>query len=141
MIRKFKNKDIEEVMEIWLETNIKAHKFIDRKYFENYYEQVRNEIQKSEIYVYEKEGKVVGFLGIVEGYIAGIFVKDNMQNNGIGKLLINECKKKYNKLTLNVYEKNEKAVKFYIREGFYVINKKVEDETNEIDILMEWSQS
>jgi len=141
MIRKFKNKDIEEVMEIWLETNIKAHKFIDRKYFENYYEQVRNEIQKSEIYVYEKEGKVVGFLGIVEGYIAGIFVKDNMQNNGIGKLLINECKKKYNKLTLNVYEKNEKAVKFYIREGFYVINKKVEDETNEIDLLMEWSQS
>lgn len=32
MIREFKEKDINEVMEIWLDTNIKAHKFVDENY-------------------------------------------------------------------------------------------------------------
>lgn len=141
MVRKFNSQDIDEVMNIWLETNIKAHSFIDKMYFENYYEEVKNQILKAQVYVYEKNKKILGFVGSVDGYIAGIFVKDNVQNNGIGKLLLNECKKKYNKLTLNVYEKNEKAVKFYTREDFKVVNRKVEDETNEIELTMEWKCS
>ena len=38
MIREFKIKDLERVMEIWLESNIDAHSFIDKKYWEDNYE-------------------------------------------------------------------------------------------------------
>lgn len=138
MIREFKTKDIEEIMDIWLQTNIKTHTFIDKKYFENYYEKVRKEILKAKVYVYEKDEKILGFVGIVSGYIAGIFVRENMQNNGIGKLLIDKCKEEYNKLTLNVYKKNKKAQKFYIREGFKIISENLENETNEIELMMKW---
>ena len=34
MIREFKIKDLERVMESWLESNIDAHSFIDKKYWE-----------------------------------------------------------------------------------------------------------
>lgn len=32
MIRKMEEKDISDVMQIWLETNIKAHSFIEKAY-------------------------------------------------------------------------------------------------------------
>jgi len=37
MVRKFKTQDIDEVMEIWLDTNIKAHDFIDKNYWKEHY--------------------------------------------------------------------------------------------------------
>lgn len=138
MVRNLKIRDIDEIMNIWLETNIKAHKFIDKSYWEDNFENVRNDILNAEVYVYEKEKQIVGFVGILDGYIAGIFVKDNMQRNGIGKSLINECKKKYKKLNLNVYEKNEKAIRFYQKENFYIVDKALDEQTNEIEVLMEW---
>ena len=37
MIRKFNEKDLHAVMELWLESNIEAHDFIDSRYWkENY---------------------------------------------------------------------------------------------------------
>lgn len=141
MIRKFEIRDIDEVMNIWLTANIKAHKFIDKTYWENNFENVKDEILNAEVYVYEENNQIEGFVGIVNGYIAGIFVKENMQNNGIGKQLINKCKEKYDKLTLNVYEKNEKAVNFYKKEGLSVISKQLDEQTKEMNLLMEWQKT
>ena len=36
MIRKMEEKDISDVLQIWLETNIKAHSFIDKEYWQKY---------------------------------------------------------------------------------------------------------
>ena len=141
MIRKLEITDIDEVMNIWLNTNIKSHKFIDKTYWENNFESVKNEILSAEVYVYEENNQVFGFVGIVKGYIAGIFVKENMQNNGIGKQLMNKCKEKYDKLTLNVYEKNEKAVNFYKKEGLYVVSKQLDEKTKEMELLMKWQKT
>ena len=90
MIRKLETNDIDEVMNIWLETNIKAHKFIDKKYWENNYNEVKKGILNADTYVFEKNNQIMGFVGIIDGYIAGIFVKESMQRNGIGKQLINK---------------------------------------------------
>jgi len=87
--------------------------------------------------VYEKDNKILGFIGIIDGYIAGIFVKDGMQGNGIGKILIDTCKKDSNELTLNVYEKNRLDLKEIIEDihsrkpsyGYRRINAKIIQET------------
>jgi len=140
MIRKFEIEDIKEVMNIWLETNAKAHPFIDKKYWVRNEEKVKKAILDAEVYVYEEEKLIVGFVGLVENYIAGIFVKESKQNEGIGKQLIEECKRHYPKLTLKVYEKNENAIRFYQRENFKIVSRKIDDDTKELELLMEWNK-
>lgn len=49
-------------MEIWKNENIKAHNFIQREYWENNYDFVKEALPKAEIYVYIIEGKIVGFV-------------------------------------------------------------------------------
>jgi len=56
----------------------------------------------------------------------------------VGKSLIDFAKKLYPKLSLCVYEKNERAVNFYRREGFLTVRKKPDISTGEMEILMRW---
>ena len=46
MIRKFEKNDINDVMRIWKNENIKAHQFIERAYWENNYNYVREILPK-----------------------------------------------------------------------------------------------
>ncbi|MBU3842483.1 MAG: N-acetyltransferase [Candidatus Fusobacterium pullicola] len=138
MIREFKIKDLERVMEIWLESNIDAHSFIDKKYWEDNYEMVKEILPSAEIYLYEENKNILGFVGLMENYIAGIFVEKNFHSQGIGRKLLDCCKSLKRELTLSVYEKNQKAYSFYIREGFQVVEKKIDENTNEIELVMYW---
>ena len=138
MIREFKIKDLERVMEIWLESNIDAHSFIDKKYWEDNYEMVKEILPSAEIYLYEENKNILGFVGLMENYIAGIFVEKNFHSQGIGRKLLDCCKSLKRELTLSVYEKNQKAYSFYIREGFQVVEKKIDENTNQIELVMYW---
>ena len=138
MIRKLEKVDIDEVMNIWLETNISTHDFIDKNYWKYHYNDVRDGILNADTYVYEENNEIVGFIGLVDGYIAGIFVKKDMQGRGIGKNLINTVKEKYKELTLNVYEKNAKAIDFYKSIGFEIIKREIDEQTKESELFMKW---
>lgn len=64
---------------------------------------------QADVYVYEDNQKVQGFIGLDNEYIKGIFISDKMQSHGIGKLLLNYIKTKRTKLLLNVYQKKHKS--------------------------------
>lgn len=51
-------------------------------------------------------------MGIDSGYIAGIFVSNEMQSIGIGKLLLEKCKQVYDNLSLSVYKKTTGQLSF-----------------------------
>lgn len=138
MIRKFEKNDIDAVMQIWKNENIKAHKFIANEYWENNYELVKEIIPNVEIYVYILKEKIVGFIGVDNNYIEGIFVDTNNQCNGIGTSLLNKVKENRNSLTLSVYKKNTSAINFYKRNDFIVINENIDKDTNEIEYTMKW---
>ena len=53
IIRDFQPNDLDQVMKIWLEGNLNAHPFVDRKYWINNFEMVRDALQQSEIIVIE----------------------------------------------------------------------------------------
>lgn len=137
MIRKFKETDINCIMKLWLETNIYAHNFIDEKYWQSNYEQVRQMMPEALIYVYE-EDSIKGFIGLSGNYIAGLFVEANSQSKGIGKALLDYIKGINKELFLHVYKKNERAVRFYIREGFSVEGEQTDINTNETELAMKW---
>lgn len=140
MIRKMKHEELNRVMDIWLETNIKAHNFIPDEYWENNFELVKGLISQAEIYIYEKNKNILGFIGMSGNYIAGIFVKEKEQSKGIGKELLNFVKDIKKELSLNVYEKNVKAVNFYKRENFHVINEGIDEAAGEKEFSMKWKK-
>ena len=92
MIRKFEKNDINDVLQIWKSENIKAHKFISKKYWESNYNFVEEALPNAEIYVYIIKEKIVVFIVLDNNYIEGIFVDTNNQCNGIGTSLLNYAK-------------------------------------------------
>ena len=138
MIRKLEMSELNRVMNIWLETNVKAHDFIDRSYWENNYELVKEMLPDSELFVYEQNHTIQGFVGLVEQYIAGIFVNAGSQSKGIGKALLDYVKETHSELSLHVYKKNTRAVDFYLREGFGVAGEQVDENTGEEELTMNW---
>lgn len=138
MIRKLDKNDINQLLQIWLEVNIKTHNFIPKEYWEEQYDNVKELLPNSEIYVYEENKKIVAFIGLIENYIAGIFVSFSFQSKGIGKKLLDYIKEFKKELSLNVYVKNISAIKFYQREGFIINSQNIDEETKEQQILMIW---
>lgn len=140
MIRKFENNDINDIMQIWKNENIKTHKFISKQYWESNYPLVKQVLPKAEIYVYLMKEKVVGFIGLDNNYIQGIFVNINHQCNGIGTALLNKAKQNKDILELSVYKKNTKAIHFYKKNNFVITGEKIDKNTNEIEYNMTWNK-
>ncbi len=141
MIRKFKNEDINIIMQIWINENIKIHNFISKEYWKNNYDYVKNILPEAEIYVYVLQGKIIGFIGINENYIEGIFVKANNQCKGIGTSLLNKVKENKNTLTLKVYEKNINAINFYKKNNFKTIKEVFDKRLKEKEYIMIWEKN
>ena len=138
MIRELRKVDINKVAEIWLDTNIKTHYFISAQYWKSNFELVKELLLQATVYVYEDKQEIQGFIGLSNEYIEGIFVSAEMQSQGIGKILLNYVKGKRNKLILNVYQKNTRAISFYQREGFEIQHSGLDEATGEKDYVMTW---
>ena len=141
MIRKLQKVDINRVADIWLKTNLKAHFFIPEQYWISNYEFVKEMLPQAEVYVYEDDKMIQGFIGINDEYIEGIFVSDVMQSRGIGKMLLDYIKDKKDRLQLKVYQKNVRAMSFYQREGFTIQSEEMDEFTGEKEYVMNWESS
>lgn len=138
MVRRMETADLNAVAAIWLDTNLKAHAFIPSQYWRSRFEEVKGMLRDAELYVWEDGERIQGFAGLEEDYIAGIFVRDGEQSRGIGRELLDFAKGLQSILTLNVYQKNSRAVNFYRREGFEIRSESVDENTGELEYLMEW---
>ena len=141
MIRKLQKTDINQVSHIWLNTNLKAHFFIPKQYWISNYEFVKELLPQAEVYVYENNKKIQGFIGLKDDYIEVIFVADEIQSHGIGKKLLDYIKNKKAKLQLNVYQKNVRAILFYQRERFIIQSEQLDELTGEKEYVMNWESN
>ena len=142
MIRKFRKDDLNIIMQIWLDTNIQAHNFILKDYWTDNYDMVKEMLPQAELYVYENDetNQIDGFVGLMDDYVAGIFVRKDVQSKGIGKQLLDYVKAIKLSLSLSVYEKNTRAIHFYQRESFVIQSENIDDNTDEIEFVMTWSR-
>lgn len=132
--------DLDRIIDIWLKSNLETHSYIDEKYFIDNKNFVRDAFRTADIRYIKEDGEIKGFIGLNNNYIAGIFIDKLSRNKGYGKLLIDDIKKDYNDLTLNVYIKNKKAIDFYKREGFIIVEESLDSENNEREYLMKYSK-
>ena len=140
MIRKFEMKDTKRVMQIWLDVNMDAHNFVQDDYWLSNYQSVQKQLLQADIFVYEQDEEIQGFVGMTDDYLAGIFVDKKCRSMGIGQELLECVKQKYPVFSLNVYQKNRRAVDFYLREGLSIISKGIDEDTSEADYTMVWNK-
>ena len=142
MIRKFETRDLDTVMQIWLHGNLDAHAFIPADLWTGHFDMVRDMLPQAELYVHEDKDtrQIDGFIGLTENHIEGIFVAKSERSKGVGKALLDHAKSCKQYLTLNVYQKNERALAFYRRDQFIVQSEGIDEDTNEVEIQMLWTR-
>lgn len=140
MIRRLQKADVDRVMDLWLDTNLKAHNFVHAAYWRSNFGPVKEMLPRAEVYVYEDAGGIQGFVGLSGEYIEGIFAADEMQSQGIGKRLLDHMKAIKDTLHLSVYQKNTRAIRFYQREGFVIQYEGLDESTGEKEYAMLWQR-
>lgn len=138
MIRPFEQKDLDRVLDIWLAANLQAHSFLPAAYWEGNWEAVRQALPQAEVYVWEAEREILGFVGLEGDYIAGIFVHPEAQSRGLGRELLDRAKEGREELSLHVYQRNARAAAFYRREGFSALEEGADGATGEKELQMVW---
>lgn len=142
MIKELENFEINEVLDIWLKPNIKAHNFIDKNYWINNYELVKNEyIPNSKTFVHKEDNIIKGFISIMnDSFIGALFVLEDYQGKGIGSSLMDYCKNLYPKLELSVYKENTSAVSFYRKCDFKIEEEMQGEDLPNKEYLMKWTK-
>ena len=141
VIRTPRPTEIEALIKIWQDGNIRAHSFICPDYWLRHINYMRQALPHAEVYVCEVNGEIAGFAGIDDNHIAGMFVDENHRSQGIGTSLIDFIKQHHFTLTLAVYKKNEKALQFYSKRGFAVTEERIDTKTGEKELLMRWNRA
>ena len=86
MIRKLLNGDIDRVADIWLKTNLKAHYFISNQYWKSNYELVKEMMSQYEVYVFEADKMIQGFVGLNDKYMKEMDPEDEQVQLQVRKL-------------------------------------------------------
>lgn len=131
MIRPAEQQDLDRIMEIWLEGNLEAHAFVDPAYWTGHLQEVREAIARADVWVWDENGRAEAFAGMVEHYLAGLFVSGAQRGKGIGGLLLEYIKELRSPLVLHVYSRNTGAVRFYERHGFGTVSERIDPETGQ----------
>lgn len=138
-IRLTKEADIARLVEIWYESSLIAHDFIDKSYWKSKQKEMKETyLPMSETFIICEEENIVGFLSMVDCYLAALFIDSRHQGKGYGKKLLTFVQGKREHLKLKVYSKNDKAVRFYLHNGFVKKEELLDDQTGEQELLMEW---
>lgn len=138
-IRLYKKTEVNKLVEIWYEGSLIAHDFISKDYWKSKKTEMKEMyLPMSETYVISNDNDVVGFVSMVDNYLAALFIDVKHQGEGNGKRLLNFIKKTKGKIQLKVYKKNNKAVNFYLGNGFVIKEESIDDQTAEEELLMEW---
>jgi putative acetyltransferase len=139
MCREFQSHDLEPLLSIWRRATSRSLDFLTPEYFEQSEHYVRLYISDLETFVYPIEGEPLGFVTLDNNRIVFLYVSPEHQGTGIGKHLIDYAKSLHPALTLEVHEKNAKAIRFYLQNGFHGEAKQVqEDSFKETQKILSW---
>jgi len=81
-----------------------------------------------ELSVAEREGRPVGFSGVLDGTLEMLFVEPTLRGSGVGTALLTHAVDEHGVTRVDVNEQNDSAARFYARRGFEVIGRSATDE-------------
>ncbi len=132
MIRKHNKEDLEQLINVWHQSSLLAHPFLES----SFQEKVKNDMKEiylpdSDTWVYEEANKILGFISMIGNQIGGLFVLPNNHSNGIGTTLVNHINNYHDHLEVEVFQKNIIGRSFYKKYGFKVISNFIHEPSNQ----------
>lgn len=107
-----------------------AHPFLPPAFLERERGEIANvHLPNAETWVWETEGRVVGFISLLGNEIGGLFVEPQFHRSGIGRALIDQARTLRGELEVEVFEKNHLGREFYAKIGFRPIHRTVHEPT------------
>lgn len=125
MIRKVDSGQYPELVGIWEAAVLATHDFLSREDFLAIRTRLPEYFDYVDIYAYEKDGKLFGFIGVADGNIEMLFVSE--RGTGIGSKLLAYAIENLGAGKVDVNEQNTAARGFYESRGFVVVGRSEKD--------------
>jgi putative acetyltransferase len=135
VIRQYEEQDLDELLAAWAAASAIAHPFLTQEFLATERENIPNlYLPNAETWVYEADGRVVGFIALIGNEVGAIFVHPSHQRKGVGRVLMDKARELRGELEVQVFVKNAIGRAFYAKYGFTPIETKVHEETG-FDLL------
>lgn len=140
MIRKWESDNAGPLLSLWLESTTEAHPFISASYWKENEGMVRDVyLPAAETWVWEENGMLRGFISVMQSqFVGALFVSTDFIGRGIGRALLHHVQQRFPYLSLEVYQKNVRAVNFYHAQGFRIEDSAWQDDTQHPTWIMSW---
>ncbi len=130
MIRKYREIDTEQILDIWFRASTLAHPFLEADFMEKEKVNVREiYIPNTETWVYAEGGFLIGFISMIGNEVGALFVRPEFQGLGIGTGLMDHVAPLHDELEVEVFDKNAIGRAFYDKYGFELLEKHIHEET------------
>ncbi len=119
MIRKHTSDDTDAVVDVWRSASALAHPFLTSSFIETEADNVRHVYMKyAETWVTEIDGKVIGFIAMIDNEIGGLFLDPEHHGRGFGRAMVDKAVSLKGSLNVEVFSQNAIGRKFYAAYGF-----------------------
>lgn len=127
MIRKVATEEYPDLVQIWESAVVNTHDFLKEEDFNYYKEQLPVYFEYVNLFGYEQEGRLVGFMGISAENLEMLFIDNRVRGRGIGKKLLVYGITQFNIAKVDVNEQNLQGIGFYKHMGFRVLKRSEQD--------------
>lgn len=132
MIRLYERSDLEELTEAWYTASQLAHPFLTQEFFDVERHNIADiYLPMADTFVYEHEGRVVGFIALIKNEVGALFVHPEFHGRGFGRALMDHARALRGNLEVEVFKENRLGREFYRRYGFTFQDEHVHDVTGE----------
>ena len=119
MIRAYRPRDRTSILEVWAAASALAHPFLPEAFVAAERRSIADvHLPAAETWVWEIDGRVVGFIAMLGNEIGGLFVDPEHQGRGIGRALVDHVRASRDRLEVEVFEDNRIGRAFYAAYGF-----------------------
>lgn len=144
MIRRSQPADSDTIMLLWLRSTLAAHPFIAESYWYESAAMVRETfLPQATTWVScgDDDGEINGFISVLnQQFIGALFVKESVYGQGVAQQLMQQAKAHFPLLLLEVYQQNHRAVAFYRKEDFLVVNDTLHPGTGLPTWVLRWHE-
>lgn len=141
-IFEYKEKDFKELAKLFRDVYVQTYPSFDEKFHKLYrFEEIlrENTLVNSQVWTAKANESIVGFLALEKNFIDQLYIQKEFQTIGLGSFWVNESKRIYSDfLELYTFACNEKAISFYEKHNFKIVEKGVAPDEKMPDVKMRW---
>lgn len=139
VIRKYKQSDLSELLDVWLQANAAAHPFMDEAFIKKEKDNIRDLYLPNTItWVYPNKDGLDGFISMMGNEVGAIFVRPEKHGLGFGKALMDHVSQIHKELEVEVFKNNKIGRAFYNRYGFKFMREYIHEETGMVVLRMKY---